>query len=176
VVLSCDNLPTENQTMLRNNSPAVARLNSIRLYLRRYIRGKSWQYFAFTLFAVILAGAWLAIFIQTVSTVDFYPLYFGARKLLAGQSPYGQNATDHLLEVWDAPFADAGIAYPVPLLVLTSLKLGKTDHTKLILLALFMPLYDAARHKYLAHFPVGLIGQPAGAGSIGHSLRGLTQP
>jgi hypothetical protein len=49
---------------------------------------------------------------------DFYPLYFAARRMLAGLSPYGAAATAELARQWHAPFAAAGIAYPLPFLVL----------------------------------------------------------
>jgi hypothetical protein len=50
--------------------------------------------------------------------VDFYPLYFAAQRVLLGQTPYGIEATNALKVHWDAVFADAGVAYPLPLIML----------------------------------------------------------
>lgn len=52
--------------------------------------------------------------------VDFFPLYFAARLVLAGLSPYGSAATLLLKQSWDAPFVDAGVAYPLPMLLLVA--------------------------------------------------------
>jgi hypothetical protein len=51
---------------------------------------------------------------------DFYPIYFGAQRVLEGQSPYGVDATAALAVVWPAPFGEAGIAYPLPMLMLAA--------------------------------------------------------
>src|SRR6478752_4027290 len=51
-------------------------------------------------------------------STDFYPLYFGAQRLLAGLSPYGTEASRALDAQWSAVGASAGIAYPLPLLFL----------------------------------------------------------
>lgn len=49
---------------------------------------------------------------------DFFPLYFAARRIMSGLSPYGPQATAELARQWHAPFATAGIAYPLPFLLL----------------------------------------------------------
>ena len=51
---------------------------------------------------------------------DFYPIYFGAERVLTGESPYGAEATAALAVVWPAPFGAAGIAYPLPMLLLVA--------------------------------------------------------
>lgn len=62
---------------------------------------------------------WLmALFSDPRLGTDFYPLYFGARRIISGESPYGAAATQALMREWSAPFAAAGIAYPMPLLIL----------------------------------------------------------
>jgi hypothetical protein len=49
---------------------------------------------------------------------DFYAPYVGATRLLAGLSPYGADATADLVAAWGDGYSIAGIAYPVPLLLL----------------------------------------------------------
>jgi hypothetical protein len=48
---------------------------------------------------------------------DFYPIYRAGQTLLAGQSPYSQTEIDHYKQVWEVPFAAAGFAYPLPIVV-----------------------------------------------------------
>ncbi len=50
--------------------------------------------------------------------VDFEPLYFAAQRVLAGLSPYGADATNALAAHWPAKFAAAGVAYPLPIILL----------------------------------------------------------
>lgn len=67
---------------------------------------------------VLLAAGWLALLITSpLLGLDFYPLHFAARRVLAGLSPYGLAATAELVRQWPQPFADAGIAYPLPFIV-----------------------------------------------------------
>src|SRR6188472_2911939 len=49
---------------------------------------------------------------------DFYSPYLGAQRILAGLSPYDAQATAALGVLWKDKYAQAGIAYPVPLLLL----------------------------------------------------------
>lgn len=66
-----------------------------------------------------LPSLWLiTLYAQAPQAIDFFPLYFAARQVLGGQSPYGPEATTALAQVWDAPFASAGVAYPLPLILL----------------------------------------------------------
>lgn len=67
---------------------------------------------------VCVASLWLILLIAERPGTDFYPLHFAARLVLAGDSPYGSEATARLAQAWAAPFAPAGIAYPLPLLLL----------------------------------------------------------
>lgn len=60
--------------------------------------------------AALLAHSWVG--------VDFYPLYFAGERIRQGLSPYGAEATAALAARWAAPFTDAGVAYPLPLLLL----------------------------------------------------------
>lgn len=70
---------------------------------------------------VLLPALWLVLlFSSTPLATDFYPLHFAARLVLAGQSPYSAQATFQLAQVWDAPFAQAGIAYPLPFILLVT--------------------------------------------------------
>jgi hypothetical protein len=48
---------------------------------------------------------------------DFYPIYYAGQLLGTGIDPYGPEATAHLMEVWNVPFAPAGFAYPLPAVV-----------------------------------------------------------
>lgn len=67
----------------------------------------------------LVPALWLVLLISSpLLGVDFYPLYFAAQRTLAGQSPYGAAATAQLVQQWPAPFATAGIAYPLPFIVL----------------------------------------------------------
>ena len=100
---------------------------------------------------------------------DYYPIYRAGRQLLQGVNPYSQAEIEHYLQTWDVPFAAAGFAYPLPLvvgvlpLVLLPLKIGvllwtafgltgavsairlRQDWRPIILLPfLFMPLLRAA--------------------------------
>lgn len=49
---------------------------------------------------------------------DFFPIYLGAQWLMEGRSPYGVVATNLLISKWYTACALAGIAYPLPLLLL----------------------------------------------------------
>jgi hypothetical protein len=74
--------------------------------------------FAYLLVAAIYA-LWIALVLSSRDLgTDFYPLYFAARRIMEGLSPYGPQATAELARLWHAPFASAGIAYPLPFLLL----------------------------------------------------------
>lgn len=45
---------------------------------------------------------------------DFFPIYFGAQKLLAGQDPYSAEASREMARQWQTPYA-AGFPYPLPM-------------------------------------------------------------
>ncbi|NJK79677.1 MAG: hypothetical protein HC914_07155 [Chloroflexaceae bacterium] len=60
----------------------------------------------------------LLLFASPRLAVDFVPLYFAAERVGAGLSPYGTAATEALRSFWTAPFAEAGLAYPLPLILL----------------------------------------------------------
>lgn len=51
---------------------------------------------------------------------DFFPIHLGALLISRGETPYGPAATGLLIELWSAPepFPRAGIAYPLPVLLL----------------------------------------------------------
>jgi hypothetical protein len=68
------------------------------------------------MYSVLLSLLWRT----NVITPDFFPLYLGAELVFQGQSPYGPAATAVLSEQWNAPdpFPAAGIAYPLPVLLL----------------------------------------------------------
>jgi len=68
---------------------------------------------------IVIPSVWIALLLSSGEIgTDFYPLYFAARRVLAGLSPYGPEATRQLVLQWPAPFATAGIVYPLPFLVL----------------------------------------------------------
>lgn len=70
---------------------------------------------------VALPALWLiTLYAQSPRAPDFFPLYFAAGRVLAGESPYGAQATAALAQRWDAPFAAAGVAYPLPLILLVT--------------------------------------------------------
>jgi hypothetical protein len=71
-----------------------------------------------TILKILVISLWISLFILNVSAVDFYPLFFAARRVKNGQSPYGVEATQSLSQQWSAPFAQGGIAYPLPLILL----------------------------------------------------------
>ena len=50
---------------------------------------------------VVVVSAWIIGYARQASLVDFISLYFGARRLIEGQSPYGAAATAELSETWD---------------------------------------------------------------------------
>lgn len=70
---------------------------------------------------IAAACAWAALFFLRQPAdgmgTDFYPLYRGARALLAGANPYGPAITAELARTWRAPYAAAGFAYPLPAVV-----------------------------------------------------------
>ena len=67
---------------------------------------------------VAICSTWIMLVVYSRDLVaDFYPLYFAAGRMLAGLSPYGDAATAELARQWQAPFAAAGIAYPLSFLV-----------------------------------------------------------
>ncbi len=117
---------------------------------------------------ICIASLWVILLIADQLGTDFYPLHFAARLTLAGDSPYGSEATARLAQSWPAPFASAGIAYPLPLILLITpfallpfplasllwIGVGATgallcvriteDHaTSILLPLLFLPLYRA---------------------------------
>ena len=70
---------------------------------------------------VIVPALWLVIlYAQSPRAPDFFPLHFAARQVLGGESPYGPQASELLAQSWDAPFAAAGVAYPLPLILLVT--------------------------------------------------------
>jgi len=73
----------------------------------------------YALLCILVISLWLALLlIDTQFGIDFYPLYFAGAHIRAGFSPYGADTTAQLVREWPAPFAAAGIAYPLPLLLL----------------------------------------------------------
>jgi hypothetical protein len=110
---------------------------------------------------------WIALVLSSRELVaDFYPLYFAARRIMEGLSPYGLQATADLARQWHAPFAAAGIAYPLPFLLLVlplgllpfaiaaglwtllgtagvaaSLRLADNRRALILLPVLFLPVY-----------------------------------
>jgi hypothetical protein len=79
-----------------------------------------WPLYVLLLLVFSQLALLIALWRADIIAQDFYPLYLGAELLRAGQSPYGPAATELLIERWDVvhPFPQAGIAYPLPLLVL----------------------------------------------------------
>lgn len=70
---------------------------------------------------VAIIGLWLVLLVAQqprdgVGT-DFYPIYWAAQVLRAGQNPYGPEMTARLVQAWRVPFAAAGLAYPLPTVV-----------------------------------------------------------
>lgn len=103
---------------------------------------------------------------------DFYPIYRAGRVLLAGGNPYSQEEIKHYQQVWRAPFAAAGFAYPLfmvvgifPLLLfplkvaawiwvgfgiagsIAAIRLEKNWRRILLLPFLFLPLHRAATFR-----------------------------
>lgn len=122
----------------------------------------------YLLFAVVVAVWMLSLTVEREFAVDFVPLHYAAQLVASGISPYGAEATAQLAEVWPAPFARAGIAYPLPLFtlllpflvlpftlvalswtgigvvsVLASVLLSSKRRTMFILPFLFLPFYRA---------------------------------
>jgi hypothetical protein len=65
----------------------------------------------------LLVVAWIILLIiQQPPEIagDFYPIYFGALKLLAGQDPYSAEASREMARLWLTPYA-AGFPYPLPM-------------------------------------------------------------
>lgn len=74
-----------------------------------------------TTLALCAAGIWLRMLAAEPNFgTDFFPLYFAAKRVIAGSSPYGAAATAQLAAAWPEPFAAAGIAYPLPLILLVA--------------------------------------------------------
>jgi hypothetical protein len=72
------------------------------------------------LFAII-APVWIVLlFTMTRFGVDFEPLYFAGQRVLSGLSPYGADTTNALAAQWPAPFATAGVAYPLQIILLVA--------------------------------------------------------
>lgn len=113
---------------------------------------------------------------------DFYPIHRAGRALLAGQNPYSQEEIEHYQQIWEAPFAAAGFAYPLflvvgvfPLLLLplkaaawiwaglgvagsiAAIRLQKEWRTILLLPFLFLPLHRAATFRQATLVWVALI-------------------
>jgi hypothetical protein len=49
--------------------------------------------------------------------IDYFPLHWGAKQIMLGQSPYGAAATAALAQIWPAQFNLAGMAYPLPIVL-----------------------------------------------------------
>jgi hypothetical protein len=65
----------------------------------------------------LLVAAWIILLIvQQPPEIagDFYPIYFGTLKLLAGQDPYTAEASREMARLWLTPYA-AGFPYPLPM-------------------------------------------------------------
>lgn len=73
---------------------------------------------------ITLPSLWvLYLFTDKPHANDFYPLYFAAQRVIAGQTPYGPEATMALGQYWDNPdqqYLQTGIAYPLPLILLVA--------------------------------------------------------
>jgi hypothetical protein len=68
---------------------------------------------------IVIPALWIVLVATTRDLgTDFFPLYFAAQRIMAGLSAYGTEATAALARQWQAPFATAGIAYPLPFIVL----------------------------------------------------------
>ena len=72
------------------------------------------------LFAIVVSVWAVLLFSMTRFGVDFEPLYFAAQRVFEGLSPYGADATNALAAQWPAQFAAAGIAYPLPIILLVA--------------------------------------------------------
>jgi hypothetical protein len=70
--------------------------------------------------SILVISLWISLFILNVSAIDFYPLFFAAKRVTTGQTPYGPKATTALQQKWQAPFTQGGIAYPLPLILLVT--------------------------------------------------------
>lgn len=68
---------------------------------------------------VILLVLFAAVALQKPRLVgiDYFPLDWGAEKLMLHQSPYGEQATAALASIWPAQFNVSGMAYPLPALL-----------------------------------------------------------
>jgi hypothetical protein len=67
----------------------------------------------------LVAGGWLLYLLDIPPRgVDFFPLYFAAKRVLMGLSPYGVEATHALMAEWVAEFEAGGVGYPLPLILL----------------------------------------------------------
>lgn len=80
-------------------------------------RFKAIYYFPVIIAAALFGTGLVQMWQRVPPGNDFYAPYVGAQRLLAGLSPYGIQAAAALGAVWHDPFAEAGIAYPVPLLI-----------------------------------------------------------
>jgi hypothetical protein len=77
------------------------------------------MFYLYALVSVVVVSLWLALLLVDAHFgIDFYPLYFAGDRIRAGFSPYGADATAQLVREWPARFAAAGVAYPLPLLLL----------------------------------------------------------
>jgi hypothetical protein len=145
------------------------------------IAGKTWPRRLLLVFLATLSISWIALLAKKGSSVDFYPLYFGARRIANGQSPYTSEANRELQNSWEAPFEEAGIVYPAPLpvllvplgilaypvaariwttlgilLSLLSMFLVNDRLLRVVLLFLYMPLYSAASYAQASFIWFGL--------------------
>lgn len=129
----------------------------------------------FFVVALVISFWFSLLFLQNPGDnleTDFYPIYRAGQVLLAGENPYSQAEIEHYQSVWDAPFASAGFAYPLflvvgifPLLLLplkaaawvwtgfgiagstAAIFLQKNWRSVLLLPFLFMPLHRAATFR-----------------------------
>src|SRR5688572_18095695 len=86
-------LPLFKQSLRPLDRSSIMRLSSPTRRLLQYLA------------LVGVASLWLILLITGELGTDFYPLHFAARLTLAGDSPYGGEATARLVQSWAAPFA-----------------------------------------------------------------------
>jgi hypothetical protein len=67
---------------------------------------------------ILIPLVWLTLILSNHVGRDYYPLHWSAERLLAGESPYGVEATRQLSETWLAGYRAGGVAYPLPALLL----------------------------------------------------------
>jgi hypothetical protein len=88
----------------------------------QYLRQALFNKYSWIFICGLCIWIWLLLSTHSQSSEyaigDFYPVYVAGRAFLNGIDPYSDQIIQELSHTWNAPYASAGFAYPLPIIVL----------------------------------------------------------